>query len=194
MFSSRAFILVSSLCFNIGIKHGFSCINILQVPREVLKTEAGRDFQYLPRDLANVYALKNHDIQSLLCIATENICNTSRYFLHYFVLHFHRCLANAISTDYAYSKARQYTFRNGSKSVAPVRSYWKLRSRALTARELSCQYTAFSPVNAWLLITCDTAFYAIIRYKRFNFRCLIGRIRSMYTSRKIILYFIYIWN
>ena len=25
---------------NIGIKHGFSCINILQVPREVLKTEA----------------------------------------------------------------------------------------------------------------------------------------------------------
>ena len=26
---------------NIGIKHGFSCINIRQVPREVLKTEAG---------------------------------------------------------------------------------------------------------------------------------------------------------
>ena len=25
--------------FNIGIKHGFSCINICQVPREVLKTE-----------------------------------------------------------------------------------------------------------------------------------------------------------
>ena len=26
--------------FNIGIKHGFSCINVCQVPREVLKTEA----------------------------------------------------------------------------------------------------------------------------------------------------------
>ena len=26
--------------FNIGIKHGFSCINIRQVPWEVLKTEA----------------------------------------------------------------------------------------------------------------------------------------------------------
>ena len=38
----------------IGNKHVFSCINIRQVPREVLKTEAGG----LPRDLANVNALK----------------------------------------------------------------------------------------------------------------------------------------
>ena len=31
-----------SLClnFNIGIKHGFPCINVCQVPREMLKTEA----------------------------------------------------------------------------------------------------------------------------------------------------------
>ena len=51
---------------NIEIKHGFSCINILQVPREVLKTEAGgRGFQHLPRDLANVSALKNY-VRSLL--------------------------------------------------------------------------------------------------------------------------------
>ena len=57
--------------FTIGIKHGFSCINILQVPREVLKTEAGgRGFQHLPRDLANVYALKNH-VRSLLLHKTE---------------------------------------------------------------------------------------------------------------------------
>ena len=48
-------------CLLIGIKHGFSCINIRQVPREVLKTEAGgRGFQRLARDLANVNALKNH--------------------------------------------------------------------------------------------------------------------------------------
>ena len=46
---------------NIGIKHGFACINIRQAPWEVLKTEAGgRGFQHLPRDLANVNALKNH--------------------------------------------------------------------------------------------------------------------------------------
>ena len=46
---------------NIGIKHGFSYINIRQVPWEVLKTEAGgRGFQHLPRDLANVNASKNH--------------------------------------------------------------------------------------------------------------------------------------
>ena len=50
----------------LGIKHGFSCINIHQVPWEVLKTEAeGRGFQHLPRDLANVNALKNH-VRSLL--------------------------------------------------------------------------------------------------------------------------------
>ena len=37
----------------------FQCINICQVPREVLKTEAsGLGFQHLPRDLANVNAWK----------------------------------------------------------------------------------------------------------------------------------------
>ena len=72
------------------------------------------------------------------CIKTEHICYIVRYFLHYFVSPFHRCLANAISTDYARSRAGQYTSRNGSKSVAPVRAYWMLRSHALTARELPC--------------------------------------------------------
>ena len=37
----------------------FQCINIRQVPWEVLKTEAfGLGFQHLPRDLANVIAWK----------------------------------------------------------------------------------------------------------------------------------------
>ena len=46
---------------NMGIKHVFLCINVCQVPREMLKTEAeGRDFQQLPRDLANVNALENN--------------------------------------------------------------------------------------------------------------------------------------
>ena len=64
---SRAVPLMQVLFYsNIGIKHGFSCINIRQVPWEVLKTEAeGRGFQHLPRDLANVNALKNH-VRSLL--------------------------------------------------------------------------------------------------------------------------------
>ena len=44
-------------------------------------------------------------------IKTENICYISRYFLHYFVSPFHRCLANAISADYARSRAGQYTSR-----------------------------------------------------------------------------------
>ena len=72
------------------------------------------------------------------CIKTANICYISRYFLHYFVSPFHRCLANAISTDYAHSRAGQYISRNSSKSVAPVWPYWKLRSRVLIARELPC--------------------------------------------------------
>ena len=47
--------------FIIGIKHGFSYINIRHVPWEVLKTAAfGLGFQHLPRDVANVNALKNH--------------------------------------------------------------------------------------------------------------------------------------
>ena len=47
--------------FIIGIKHGIPCINVCQVPREMLKTEAvGRGFQHLPRDRANVNVLENH--------------------------------------------------------------------------------------------------------------------------------------
>ena len=124
------------LSFITGIKHGFSCINIRQVPWEVLKTEAeGRGFQHLPRDLANVNALKNH---RYYCIKSENICYIMRYILHYFVSPFLWCLENVISMDYARSRAGQYTSRDGFKSVALVRAYWKLRSRALTARELPC--------------------------------------------------------
>ena len=61
--SSATILLSAWRCkgYNIGIKHGFSCINICQVPREVLKTETGgRGFQHLPGDLANVNALKNY--------------------------------------------------------------------------------------------------------------------------------------
>ena len=50
-----------SLISVIAIKHVFfiQCINICQVPWEVLKTEAfGLGFQHLSRDLANVYAWK----------------------------------------------------------------------------------------------------------------------------------------
>ena len=93
--------------YNIGIEHDFSCINIRQVPWEVLKTEAeGRGFQHLPRDLANVNALKTM-FDRYYCIKTENICYILRYVLHYFVSPFHRCLANVyiISTDYARSRA-----------------------------------------------------------------------------------------
>ena len=45
----------------------FHAFNICQVPMEVLKTEAeGRCFQHLPKDLANVNALKKHVCALLL--------------------------------------------------------------------------------------------------------------------------------
>ena len=70
--------------YNIGIKHVFLYINIRQVPREVLKTEAGgRGFQHLPRDLLMHWKTM---FDRYYCIKTENICYISRYFLHYFVL------------------------------------------------------------------------------------------------------------
>ena len=66
------------------IKQCFSCINICQVPWEVLKTEAeGCGFQHLPRDLGNVHALKTM-FDRYYCIKTESICYISCYFLHYF--------------------------------------------------------------------------------------------------------------
>ena len=46
---------------DIGIKYGFPCITVCQIPREMLKTEAvGRGFQHLPRDLADVNVLENN--------------------------------------------------------------------------------------------------------------------------------------
>ena len=121
---SKELIILTFLSVYIGIKHDLSCINIRQVPWEVLKTEAeGRGFQHLLRGLANVNALKNHVRSLFYCIKTENISFISRYFLHYFVSPFHRCLANAICMDYARSRTEQYTSRYVSKSVAPVRAY-----------------------------------------------------------------------
>ena len=54
---------------NIGIKHVFfSCINVCQVPREMLKIEAeGRGFQQFPRDLANVNALETIGSVKIRC-------------------------------------------------------------------------------------------------------------------------------
>ena len=103
------------IVFTIGIKHGFSCINIRQVPWEVLKTEA-EGSQETWRMLMHGKTM----FDRYYCIKTENIFYISCYFLHYFILPFHRCLANAISTDYARSWTGQYTSGDGSNSVAPV--------------------------------------------------------------------------
>ena len=92
--------------FNVGIKHGFSCINIRQVPWEVLKTEAeGRGFQHLPRDLANVNALKKH-IRSLLLHKNWKHLLHFALFLALFCFAFSP-MSRVISTDYAHSRAGQ---------------------------------------------------------------------------------------
>ena len=49
-----------NLCNNSDQTLFFQCINVCQVPRELLETSAfGLGFQHLPRDLANVNACKN---------------------------------------------------------------------------------------------------------------------------------------
>ena len=74
----------------------FQCINILQVPWEVLKTAAfGPGFQHLPRDLANVNAWKtmfdpyiigvfrrNNMSQTVLFLCAENKPKWSRDHSH----------------------------------------------------------------------------------------------------------------
>ena len=60
----------------IAIEHGFSCINIRQVPWEVLKTAAfGLGFQHLPRDLANVNAWKTMFDPYIAALAFQNASN-----------------------------------------------------------------------------------------------------------------------
>ena len=73
----------------IGIKHGFPCVNVCQVPRELLKTEAeGRGFQQLPRDLANVNALENNVWSLLLHKFNHNAEKiTKKMAGHYFQPH-----------------------------------------------------------------------------------------------------------
>ena len=95
--------------YTLGIKLGFSCINIRQVPWEVLKTEAEGTWQMLMhwKTMFDRYYY----------IKIKNICYISRYFLHYFVSPFHWCLANAIFTVYARSRARDYTSHDGSNYV-----------------------------------------------------------------------------
>ena len=47
--------------YSIGIKHGFPCMYVCQISREIFKAVAvGQGFQHLPRDLANVNVLENN--------------------------------------------------------------------------------------------------------------------------------------
>ena len=62
----------------VGIKHGFSCINIRQVPWEVLKTEAeGRGF-HISQGIWRMLMHWKTMFDRYYCIKTENICYISR--------------------------------------------------------------------------------------------------------------------
>ena len=53
--------ILQKLSFNIGIKHGFLCINICWAPREMLKPKPERlRFQPLPRGPADVNVSEKH--------------------------------------------------------------------------------------------------------------------------------------
>ena len=88
------------------------------------------------RSRGNVNALKTTMFDRYYCIKTENICYISRYFLHYF--DFIDVSRTQFLKNYARSRARHYTSRDGNNSVALVQAYLTLRSRAFTACELPC--------------------------------------------------------
>ena len=88
LFDSIAVVLGRREGDNIGIKHGFTCINVCQVLRELLKTEAeGRGFQQLPRNLTNVYALENYVWSLLLHKSNHNAEKMTKTAGHYFQPH-----------------------------------------------------------------------------------------------------------
>ena len=141
------------LLLNIGIKHGFSCINICQVPWEVLKTESQGTWRMLMhwKTMFDCY----------YCIKIATICYILHCILHYCVSPFHRCRVNAISTYYACSRAGQYTSRDGI-ILWPGMSILKVAQPCINSAWIALLIHGFLPVNARLLITCNSAFYAVI--------------------------------
>ena len=118
---------------NIGIKHVFSCINVRQVPWEVLKTEA----EGLPRDLANVNALKKH-VRSLLLHTNGKHLQHFALFLTLFCFAFSPMSRERNFHELCLFWGRTLHISRRQQFVAPVQVYWKLRSCALTALELPC--------------------------------------------------------
>ena len=134
---------------NLSLKAKYSSLYGSNMVFHALTFARSRGRCWKPRPKAAVFNTSQGTWQMLMhwkpmcdryyCIKSENICYISRYFLQYFVSPFHRCLANAISMNYACSRAGQYTSCDGSNFVALIQAYWKLRSRALTVRELPCK-------------------------------------------------------
>ena len=146
---------------NTWIKYGVSCINIRQVAWEVLKTEAGgRGFQHLPRDLANVNALKNH-VRLLLLHKNWKHLLLFALFLALF------CFAFSLMSHERYfhglcsfwGRAVHTSWRQ--QFCGPGTSTLKVAKPCINSAWIDLLIHGFSPVNARLLITCDTAFYAI---------------------------------
>ena len=138
----------------IGIKHGFSCINVRQVPREVLKTEAGgRGFQHLPRDLANVNALKNH-VQSILL---HNKLNTFATFHVISCTILFRLITDVSRTQFPRT---MLVLGPDSTHLVTAANLWPRYDHIKSCVAVHCL------VNTWLLITCDIALYAIIDIRK----------------------------
>ena len=124
--------------FNIEIKHGFHALTFASSRGRCWKPRPKAEGQHLTRDLENVNALKNHVRSLLLHKNWKHLLNFALFFALFCFAFSQMSRESNFRGLYARSRTGQYTSRNGSKSVAPVRSYWKLCSRALTACELPC--------------------------------------------------------
>ena len=95
------------------------------------------------------------------CIKTENIWYILHYFLHYFVSPFH----NVSRTHFSLT---MLVLGPGSTHLVMAANLWPRYDHiescvAVHEQHMDCLLIhGFSPVNARLLITCDTAFYAIM--------------------------------
>ena len=172
---TRAMVLAICTLSNIGIKHDFLCINICLAPREALKPEPERrGFQHLPRGPADVLNVSEKPVWSLLLhtafFSLENfgeIASKSSSYLwrgtlkHVTCERFQKSASRAKTNIIAtmHFTDDDVCFYDGPGMLIHKTAKPCMNSTWIAFKLLIHE---FVPVKTWLLIACDTGFYAIM--------------------------------
>ena len=169
------------LCNNIGIKHDFLCINIHWTPRAVLKPKPERrGSQHLPRGPADVNVSEKH-VWSLLLyrniFSLENFVeNASKSYFPVPIMARKATLpANVLKSplpgqiltscwrhEITFAAVHVHvTDDNVSFCDGPRMRIRKTAKPCINSAWIALLIHGFVQVKTWLLIACDTAFYAI---------------------------------